>query len=81
MGRSHSHPDKRREPPYIEHEQIKDIEQLGKKFLDDLTDANQLNALKGKRFDLHGVHGSDTIEKPVITSSFENVSDIGVCLG
>jgi hypothetical protein len=37
VGRSHSHLDKRREPPYIEHEQIKDIEQLGKKFLDDLT--------------------------------------------
>jgi inorganic pyrophosphatase len=51
-----------------EYEQIKDVEQLGKTFLDHLTQFwVNYNALKGKRFQVRGVHGpqhaSDIITK------------------
>jgi inorganic pyrophosphatase len=40
------------------YEQIKDIDQLGKNFLDHLTQFwVNYNALKGKRFEVRGVHG------------------------
>jgi inorganic pyrophosphatase len=51
-----------------EYEQIKDIEQLGKTFLDHLTQFwVNYNSLKGKQFKVRGVHGperaSATIKK------------------
>jgi inorganic pyrophosphatase len=51
-----------------EHEQIKAIDQLGNKFLDHLTQFwTNYNALKGKRFEVRGVHGpkraAQTIKK------------------
>ncbi len=43
-----------------EYERVKDIEQLGKKFLDHLTQFwVNYNALKGKGFDIGGVHGPE----------------------
>src|SRR3954452_10459047 len=40
-----------------EYEQIKNIEQLGKNFLDHLTQFwDNYNALKGKQFEVRGVH-------------------------
>jgi inorganic pyrophosphatase len=51
-----------------EYEQIKHIEQLGKKFLEYLTQFwVNYNALKGKQFNIRGVHGpehaSHTVQK------------------
>jgi inorganic pyrophosphatase len=43
-----------------EYEQIKDVEQLGDKFLDHLTQFwVNYNVLKGKRFEVRGMHGPE----------------------